>query len=317
MVMDGKRLGVVAATLVGALLTSEPTSASSPDQSVKAGLRGNAGARAGEGEAGVSIEDEAKKAVEVRLVADVAALVPGKPATLALEFRIAKGWNLYWRNAGDSGLPIGFEFQTPDGVSVGDAQWPVPTRKVLEGELLDYIYTERVVLLFPVLVAPSNSATDGRVTIRANLDWLVCREACVPGERTLELTLPIGSDAIPSEFAALLSESSRAMPQVAGSPGAEELQLRTAWREGELTIECPGATRLVWLPYELEHAWAEDMIERGVSDGATIAIPYSSGVAREEVVRGVLQATRGGKTISQIIEVTTPRGGSGAGAGAK
>lgn len=247
---------------------------------------------------------------------DVSALVPGKSATLGIEFRIAKGWNVYWRNAGDSGLPIGAEFQLPEGVSIGEAKWPVPTRKVLEGDVLDYIYTERVVLLFPVLVSPSVSPSAGKVTLRAKLDWLVCREACVPGGGEVELTLPIGSESKNGEFAGLIAEATKQLPQVAGAVGSDDLQLRTSWKGGELTIECPGASRLVWLPYESEHAWIEDGIARGAADGATLRLLYSAGFGQERSVRGVLQVTRGGKVINQIVEVATTEGaGASGGAG--
>lgn len=275
------------------------------------GERASAGAEGGSSagggvKSGESIEEQARKAVQVRLVADVAALVPGKSATLGLEFTIAQGWNLYWRNAGDSGLPIGFEFETPEGVSIGQAMWPVPIRKVLDGNVLDYVYTDRVVLLFPVLVSPSVSPSSGTVKIRAKLDWLVCREACVPGDGEVELSLPIGAEAKGGAFAGLIADASRLLPQVAGAAGSDELQLRTSWSKGELSIECPGASRLVWLPYEAEHAWAEELLERGAVDGSKIVIPYSAGIAQEKSVRGVLQATRGGKVIHQIVEVATP-----------
>ncbi|HBS28871.1 MAG TPA: thiol:disulfide interchange protein, partial [Phycisphaerales bacterium] len=121
-----------------------------------------------------------------RLIAERVTLTPGKTNWIALTFDIAPKWHLYWHNAGDSGLPISFRVHAPEGVTVGEPLWPTPRRHVSAEIILDYIYEDRVTILLPVEVSGSAAAPPagggmGQVTIGATVEWLVCREACVPG----------------------------------------------------------------------------------------------------------------------------------------
>lgn len=265
---------------------------------------GAAGAMLPAGEASAqgvrpSVAQEAASAVKARLISDQAALVPGQTATLAVELAIAPKWNLYWRNAGDSGLPIGVEWTTPAGVRVGEAQWPAPVRKVLEGEILDYIYTDRVTLLFPVAVA-AEVAPGTRVTVEAKVDWLVCREACVPGGTTLKIELPVAGASEPSPDAATIRSVRDAMPTPAGS------DVQTAWNGLELAVSSPGATKLTFFPYESDDAQPLDMLARGEASADRLTLEYPQTARDADAVRGVLAITRGGTVLHRLIELPPP-----------
>ena len=68
--------------------------------------------------------------VRVEMGLDRSAIPPGGGATIGVRFVIEDGWHLYWRNNGDSGLPIGVTFEAPEGVRIGPIQWPAPERPV-------------------------------------------------------------------------------------------------------------------------------------------------------------------------------------------
>jgi len=47
---------------------------------------------------------QAKNKAEVQLLPSVSAVVPGQPFDVALDFTIDKGWHIYWKHPGDSGM---------------------------------------------------------------------------------------------------------------------------------------------------------------------------------------------------------------------
>ena len=92
--------------------------------------------------------------VKVELLADSEALVPGGTARIGLRFTLDEHWHLYWRHAGDAGLPTELGFHGPDGFHFGPVQWPVPTRFPTETGLVGYGYEGKVLLAAEVTVPP-------------------------------------------------------------------------------------------------------------------------------------------------------------------
>ena len=88
--------------------------------------------------------------------------------------------------------------------------WPYP-EKIEVGPLVNYGYQE-VLLPFPArFSAPQSQASS--VTMTVSLQWLVCKDECLPGETQLEATLPISSSpSAPSEYAALFENTLKNIP---------------------------------------------------------------------------------------------------------
>jgi thiol:disulfide interchange protein DsbD len=109
-----------------------------------------------------------------------------------LYFKLEPGWHIYWLNAGDAGEPPHIHWTLPDGVTAGGMEFPAPKRLPL-GSLMDYGYEDEV--LFPLKLRIADSARAGSVTLHAKVDWLVCRDSCMPGSAELELqrNLDLGS----------------------------------------------------------------------------------------------------------------------------
>ncbi|WP_242467576.1 protein-disulfide reductase DsbD family protein [Thiocapsa imhoffii] len=128
--------------------------------------------------------------VTLRLVAERTQVAPGSQVTLALVFEIAPGWHTYWRNPGDSGEPPRVTWTLPEGVSIGPMQWPRP-ELIPVGPLANYGYSDQAVHLFDLTLAEDWPVGDP-VRLRADADWLVCEEYCVPESATLALTLASG-----------------------------------------------------------------------------------------------------------------------------
>jgi thiol:disulfide interchange protein DsbD len=153
--------------------------------------------------------------VEARLVADVTALTPGTPFTLAAHFTIPRNGHIYWRYPGDSGLATEVAWALPDGFSAGPLEWPAPSRfEVAAIDDVSYGY-EHEVLLASEVTPPAGLSAEAVSTLSANLFWLVCLEdgQCIPGQATVTIELPSGGGA-PSESSALIAAARAAVPTV-------------------------------------------------------------------------------------------------------
>src|SRR5215467_1362406 len=82
--------------------------------------------------------------VKAELLADVGAIEPGKPFTVGVLFKIAPGWHVYWKNAGDAGTPAEVKFDLPTGFRVTETQYPVPERIEAASDIIEYGYSKQV-----------------------------------------------------------------------------------------------------------------------------------------------------------------------------
>jgi thiol:disulfide interchange protein len=130
--------------------------------------------------------------LHVQLVVPASALSAGDSADAGLYFKLEPGWHVYWKNAGDSGEPPRMKWTLPDGIRAGALQFPVPKRLPL-GPLMDFGYEDEV--LFPFQLNVAANAKSGPAILHAKVDWLVCREVCIPGKAELEATRPVTGQA--------------------------------------------------------------------------------------------------------------------------
>jgi len=150
--------------------------------------------------------------VEAELVSERTAWVPGQPNTVALRLKMKPGWHVYWQNPGDSGLPTTIDWKLPAGFSAGPIQWPAP-HALPAGPLINYGYEGEVLHLVDLDV-PVSLAVVGRQTAKATVDWLVCKETCIPESVDLALTLPVAAGAGPDPtWAAPIEATRRALPR--------------------------------------------------------------------------------------------------------
>ena len=182
------------------------------------------------------------EAVEVELVSDGAAIVPGRAARLGLRIRHDPHWHTYWRNPGDSGLATQLDLVLPAGFSAGAIEWPAPQRLFIP-PLANYGYEDDIVLPVPLQV-PGSLAGE-RLRFAAKASWLMCRDVCIPGEADLVLELPIQRAGVlaRSSFAALFDQAERRTPR--------QTLAVSAFADGErLSIGLPArAAAVEFFPY--------------------------------------------------------------------
>lgn len=248
--------------------------------------------------AALSREQQAADAVTVRIIHEGTALVPGRPSTLGVTFDIDPGWNLYWRNPGDSGLPITIQFTAPEGISIGEPRWPTPERHVLAGDILDYVYRRRVTLLFPIVASPSLSPSAGLIAIKAHAKWLVCKEACFTGERSIEISIPLATEAAPGLDAQLIQSARDRLPRAATELTSP--MIHAAWTGRDLTLACTGADQLTFFPYEGE-AQPSNALDAADQKAERLTLDYRDAPAGAPA-RGVLVVQRLGSTTYHLVE---------------
>lgn len=134
------------------------------------------------------------------LFAKHAALAPNIPTTLGLKIIHEPHWHTYFPAANDSGVPTTVAIdritdQTGQDIAqhitLGPLTFPAPIRYINEGDILDHVLEGDATLLLPVTIKPTLGKSVTAVTFDLTVDFLICKETCLPGRKSLRLTLPI------------------------------------------------------------------------------------------------------------------------------
>ena len=211
---------------------------------------------------------------EVELVSGVDAVVAGEPFELAVRMKTDPGWHVYWKNPGDSGLPVSVRWDLPEGFKAGDVHWPVPDR-LEEAGLTTYGYPQGVFLIADI-TPPAPSAGD-TVTLKARVEWLACEKICVPGKADLLLNLPVSTAASPSAWAYELARTREQWPRPSPWPVSAFADARSIGLNVEVFVnEQPAMTSLEFFPDRddvIVHSAAQTL--RATGRGLELSIPRS------------------------------------------
>ncbi len=249
-------------------------------------------------------EYQGKRLTTPSLVAESATILPGKPFTVGVLLTIEPGWHTYWQFGGDSGAPTTIEWELPDGFTAGPIQWPLPTAHASEGDQLTFTYENEVMLL--VEITPPTALPTKTVDLKASLQWLVCKETCVPGNGDVAVNLAIGKESTPAnaelfaKWRAQLPKSTKPPFELTWKPTPKELQIELRRVPNELTVE--------FFPIpEGEIKLGHPVVSQPHADGArTIRLPYLS-ETKGSVRQGVLVTHKeGGPREGWIVTSDTP-----------
>ena len=122
-------------------------------------------------------------------------VAPGQSLEVGLVLTLEEKWHVYWINAGDSGEPPRITWTLPKGITASPMRFPIPTRLPL-GPLMDFGYEDTVA--FPVKLSIDPGLKPGPAHLDAKVDWLVCREVCIPGKAHLGLDITVDPNASPA-----------------------------------------------------------------------------------------------------------------------
>lgn len=216
------------------------------------------------------------------LLAERNGVAPGGTVRLALHQVLEDGWHVYWKNPGDSGLPLETVWTLPEGASAGAVDYPAPHR-ISVGPLVNYGHEGDPAFL-ATLTAPASAVIGSTFDIGLEATWLICADICVPETGVFSLSLPVLAEpAANSDAAAIFAAADAAAPVPA------EAAYNSA--EGEIVIEAaaPGAeaTGAYFFP-EADNLVAPSAAQRFERRGEVVRVSMPALKAPEGALKGVL-----------------------------
>jgi|GEM_PF-141179 len=131
--------------------------------------------------------------VKAQLVSEQTAVVPGQSFTVGLHLDHKKGWHTYWENPGDVGIPPMFKWKLPDGWTAGPVQYQAPQR-VKMFDITAHGFSGTTALHLVELTPPAK-LKGSKVTLAADITWMLCGRSCHPGTYPFALELPVAGSA--------------------------------------------------------------------------------------------------------------------------
>jgi len=132
---------------------------------------------------------------------------------VGLEFNLSPGWHTYWENPGDSGEGASIKWNLPSGFKASTILWPGPKRIPVE-PLMTYGYEDKALLLTEI---KSPKEFSNPVKISAKINWLTCKDICIPQEGQVDMTL-IKGPKVANQFTSKLKEIASTVPKNFPSP---------------------------------------------------------------------------------------------------
>jgi DsbC/DsbD-like thiol-disulfide interchange protein len=135
--------------------------------------------------------------LQIQLVSEQTAIIPGKPFTVGLWLDHDRGWHTYWRFPGIVGVPTQLKWNLPKGWKAGELIYPEPERTLMfqiKAQGFD-----RDVMLRTEITPPANLKFDEQVTLTGKASWMCCGNSCHPASMDLSLTLRVAETAALNE----------------------------------------------------------------------------------------------------------------------
>ncbi len=124
---------------------------------------------------------------KVRLISPMTASNNNNQLILALEYELEEEWKTYWKSPGGGGFPQKIIWNNSSNVKDIKILWPEPIEFEILG-LKSIGYKDKVV--FPLIVDIKDNQK--QTNLNLNINYLVCRDICIPGNVDIFLDLPSG-----------------------------------------------------------------------------------------------------------------------------
>ncbi len=170
----------------------------------------------------------------------------GESFLLGVKFSIKPGWHIYWRNPGDSGAPPAFQWTESRFMSFSEPFWP-PPKIMTVGPFINIGYENKVTIPISVKFKGNPQYSSSSIPVDGHVEYLACKEECIPGSSEVHLDLTLGDISSPSEFEADINDSYE--------KSAHETPIQLTGQVSNNTIHIPIPETLrsflpVFLPYE-------------------------------------------------------------------
>ncbi len=237
------------------------------------------------------------------LVSLAPSIAPGGTLQVGLVLTLEEHWHVYWVNAGDSGEPPKITWTLPNGITAGPIQFPIPSRLPL-GPLMDFGYEDSVA--FPVLLTAAKDIKPGPIRLDAKVDWLVCREVCIPGKAHLGLNLTVDPAATaPAQPVGALGEAMTLLPR----PLPPEMKLTVTGGKSEFVLDLitgKRETNAEFYPFDQEQiANAAEQTIEPLPNGVRLRVPRAPELTKlPATLRGLIKLSD--KVAYEVTAPVTP-----------
>jgi thiol:disulfide interchange protein DsbD len=190
--------------------------------------------------------------LKAELVSEYQDLTPGQTVKLALHFIPDEHWHTYWQNPGDSGLATSIEWTLPEGVVAGAIRWPAPMA-ISVPPLMNYGFEGPTILVTELKVPADFKSSE--LNIKAKVDWLVCKEVCIPADAQFELNLPVTQVAVQAgDYKNLFELASQKQPKPVQLQGRYDVQNQTFSAAVQMPEDLKVSAFFVAAPELVDHA---------------------------------------------------------------
>ncbi len=213
---------------------------------------------------------------ESRLLAE-GPFVPGETIWFLLDQRLSPGWHVYWKNPGDSGLPLVLDWQLPRGFEAGEPLYPVPER-IEVGPLVNYGFHGSPGFLLPVRV-PELVEPGQIMPVTLSATWLICEDICIPEDAQFALDVPVvANPETQTQHADRFSTARKALPRAARFEGVFQTHSDSLAMQFDLTdSEVTGSVTGAYFFAAREGAIAASAPQRFALDGKRLRLEAKPG----------------------------------------
>ncbi len=124
---------------------------------------------------------------KVRLISPMTASNNNNQLILALEYELEEEWKTYWKSPGGGGFPQKIIWNNSSNVQDIKILWPEPIEFEILG-LKSIGYKDKVI--FPLIVDLEDNQK--QTNLNLNINYLVCKDVCIPGSADIFLNIPSG-----------------------------------------------------------------------------------------------------------------------------
>ncbi len=126
---------------------------------------------------------------------------------IGLEYQLKPGWKTYWLSPGEGGFPQELNWDKSTNVKNIKVDWPTPKEFEILG-IKSLGYYDKVI--FPLTIELNDPSKNSLISLSVN--YLVCKEICIPGKADLELIIPAGN-AKPTSYFHAIEKALSSLPQ--------------------------------------------------------------------------------------------------------
>ena len=110
-----------------------------------------------------------------------------------IKFDLKEGWKTYWKNPGDAGAPLSIDWEDTSYTNHLKILFPFP-KKFVEKGITTIGYENKVI--FPVKIERNGLSS---IKKNINLNYLICKDICIPVSETRLLEINFKNKSQPSE----------------------------------------------------------------------------------------------------------------------